>query len=109
MTALGRGSEGFLALRHRGYRIYFAGMLARGTGVWMQFIAIPWLAVEQGATALQVGIVSACLFVPALFIAPLGGVMADRVDRLTVLLAAQFGAAAKLVPRASQDATAPGG
>lgn len=93
MTSRLRSSEGFRALGHRGYRLYFVGMLARGTGVWMQFIAIPWLAVEQGATPVQVGIISAFLFLPALFISPFGGVMADRVNRASVLLAAQVGAA----------------
>src|SRR5919106_4377105 len=91
-SSVGRG-EGFRALRHRGYQIYFVSMLARGTAVWMQFIALPWLAVERGATALQLGIVSACLFLPALVLSPLGGVLADRVNRLTVLFAAQVGAA----------------
>ena len=93
MTSFLERSEGFVALRHRGYRLYFAGMLARGIGVWMQFIAIPWLAVERGATPFELGIVSACLFLPALLISPIGGVVADRVNRLTVLLLAQVGAA----------------
>jgi MFS family permease len=97
VTSLVGRREGFRALSHRGFQIYFASMLARGTAVWMQFIAIPWLAVERGATALQLGIVSACLFLPALFLSPLGGVLADRVDRLTVLLLAQFGAAAHAI------------
>lgn len=93
MRATPRRSDGFRALRHRGYRIYFAGMLARGTCVWMQFIAIPWLAVERGASPLQLGIVSACLFLPTLFVAPLGGVLADRVNRSAVLIATQVGGA----------------
>jgi MFS family permease len=85
--------EGFRALRHRGYRIYFAGMLARGMSVWMQFIAIPWLAVERGAAPLELGIVSACLFLPTIVVAPMGGVVADRVNRSAVLLATQVGGA----------------
>jgi MFS family permease len=89
-----RRPEGLVALGHRGYRLYFVSMLARGTAVWMLFIAIPWLAVERGATPLQLGIVSGCLFLPALFLSPFGGVLADRVDRLKVLLAAQVAAAA---------------
>jgi len=93
MRVTSQRNEGFRALRHRGYRIYFAGMLARGTAVWMQFIAIPWLAVERGAGPLQVGIVSACLFLPTLFIAPLGGVLADRVNRSAVLIVTQVGGA----------------
>ena len=96
MTAAGR-RDGFRALRHRGYRIYFAGMLARGTSVWMQFIAIPWLAVERGATPFELGVVSACLFLPTIFVAPLGGVVADRVNRSAVLIATQAGGAVHAV------------
>ena len=88
-----RQSEGLAALRHLGYRIYFAGMLARGTAVWMTFVALPWLAVERGATPLQLGVVTAALFVPTFFISPFGGVLADRVNRLSVLLVTQMGAA----------------
>lgn len=97
MTAAASRREGFSALRHRGYRIYFAGMLGRGTSVWMQFIAIPWVAVERDATPLEVGIVSACLFLPTIVVAPLGGVVADRMNRSAVLIATQLGGAVHAV------------
>ena len=38
------------ALKHPGFRIYFVGMLFRGASMWMPLVAIPWLAVELGAT-----------------------------------------------------------
>jgi MFS family permease len=68
-------------------------MLARGMTVWMQFIAIPWLAVDRGAAPLELGIVSASLFLPTIFVAPLGGVIADRLNRSAVLIATQAGSA----------------
>jgi predicted MFS family arabinose efflux permease len=90
MTARLLRSDGLVALRHRGYRIYFYGMLARGIGAWMQLVAIPWLAVELEATPLELGIVTACLFASTVIIAPFGGVLADRVSRDTVLIANQL-------------------
>jgi MFS family permease len=90
MTGTLLRSEGLVALRHRGYRIYFYGMLVRGVGAWMQLVAIPWLAVELGATPLELGIVTACLFASTVLIAPFGGVLADRVDRDTALIANQL-------------------
>jgi MFS family permease len=86
--------RGFRALHSPGFRIYFVGMLLRGLAMWMPLVAIPWLAVELGATAAEVGVVSAAFYLPTLFVGPLGGVMADRVDRRNVLVAAQLFAAA---------------
>jgi MFS family permease len=97
MTAAASRREGFSALRHRGYRIYFAGMLGRGTSVWMQFIAIPWVAVERDASPIEVGVVSACLFLPTIVVAPFGGVVADRMNRSAVLIATQLGGAVHAV------------
>jgi len=90
MTARLLRSEGLVALRHRGYRIYYYGMLARGIGAWMQLVAIPWLAVELEATPVELGIVTACLFASTVVIAPFGGVLADRVNRDVVLIANQL-------------------
>jgi MFS family permease len=85
--------SGFRALRYRGFQIYFGGMLARGIAVWMQLILIPLLAVQLGASPVELGIITALLFLPTLFIAALGGVLADRVDRARVLIGTQIGTA----------------
>ena len=85
--------HGFRALRFPGFRIYFVGMLFRGASMWMPLVAIPWLAVELGATPAQVGIVTGFFFLPTLFVGPMGGVLADRVERRNVLVVAQLFAA----------------
>ena len=81
--------HGYRALKHPGFRIYFVGMLFRGASMWMPLVAIPWLAVELGATPAQVGIVTGFFFVPTLFVGPMGGVLADRVSRRNAMIAAQ--------------------
>jgi len=86
--------HGFRAFRHPGFRIYFAGMLFRGLAMWMPLVAIPWLAVELGATPAQIGIITGFFFLPTLFVGPMGGVLADRVERRNVLIGAQLFAAA---------------
>ena len=85
--------SGFRALNSRGFQIYFVGMLARGTAVWMQLVMIPLLAVQLGATPVELGIITALLFLPTLFIGALGGVLADRVDRARVLIVSGIGSA----------------
>lgn len=86
-------SPGFGAFRHLGFRVYFAGMLVRGTAVWMQLVSLPWAAVEAGASAGELGVITALQFLPTLVISPIGGVMADRWDRARILLLTQVGSA----------------
>ena len=81
--------HGYRALKHPGFRIYFVGMLFRGASMWMPLVAIPWLAVELGATPAQVGIVTGFFFLPTLFVGPMGGVLADRVNRRNAMIVAQ--------------------
>ncbi len=85
--------RGFRALRSKGFRIYFVGMIFRGLSMWMPLVAVPWLAVELGATPAEIGIITGFFFLPTLFVGPMGGVLADRVERRTVLVAAQLFAA----------------
>jgi MFS family permease len=80
---------GFRALKHVGFRIYFVGMLFRGASMWMPLVAIPWLAVELGASPAEVGIVTGFFFLPTLVVGPMGGVLADRVNRRNAMITAQ--------------------
>ncbi len=84
--------RGFSALRHRNYRLYWLGQMVSLSGTWMQSVSQPWLVLLLGGTPLQLGTVLALQFAPALFLAPIGGVMADRVDKRKALIAAQAGA-----------------
>jgi MFS family permease len=86
-------SSGFGAFRYAGFRIYFVGMVARGAAMWMPLVAIPWLAVETGSTAAEIGAITALFFLPTLFIGALGGVLADRAERRNVLVMTQTAAA----------------
>jgi MFS family permease len=85
--------RGFRALHWPGFRIYFVGMLFRGLAMWMPLVSLPWLAVELGATPAEIGLITGCFYLPTFFVGPLGGVLADRVQRRNVLVAAQLGAA----------------
>ncbi|HEY7452661.1 MAG TPA: MFS transporter, partial [Candidatus Limnocylindria bacterium] len=66
--------RGFGALRHRNFRLYWSGQVVSLVGTWMQSVSQPWLVLELGGSAFQVGTVIALQFAPALFLAPLGGV-----------------------------------
>jgi MFS family permease len=78
--------RGFAAMRHRNYRIYWFGQIGSLVGAWMQSVAQPWLVLELGGSPLQLGLVLAFMFAPSMFLAPIGGVLADRVDKRRTLM-----------------------
>ena len=80
-------SRGFTAMRHPNYRRFWFGQIGSLVGAWMQSVALPWLVLQLGGSPLQLGLVMAFMFGPSLFLAPLGGVLADRVDKRRMLIA----------------------
>jgi MFS family permease len=83
MLALG---SGFSAVRHRNFRLYWIGQIVSLVGTWMQSVSQPWLVLLLDGSPIQLGAVLALQFAPALALAPLGGVIADRVDKRRLLL-----------------------
>jgi predicted MFS family arabinose efflux permease len=81
--------RGLAALRHRNYRLFWYGQIVSLIGTWMQSVSQPWLVLLLGGSPLQLGTVLALQFLPAMFLAPLGGVLADRVDKRKILMVAQ--------------------
>ncbi|HEX5579216.1 MAG TPA: MFS transporter, partial [Candidatus Limnocylindria bacterium] len=84
--------RGMAALRHRNYRLYWFGQIVSLVGTWMQSVSQPWLVLLLGGSPLQLGTVLALQFAPAMFLAPLGGVLADRVDKRKILMVTQVAA-----------------
>ena len=74
-------------MRHPNYRRYWFGQVGSLVGAWMQSVALPWLVLQLGGSPLQLGLVMAFMFGPSMFLAPLGGVLADRVDKRRTLVA----------------------
>lgn len=83
----------FSSLRIRNYRLYFIGQTISVSGVWMQRVAQSWLVLELTGSGTAVGLVTAMQFLPILVLAPLGGVVADRVDKRRLLYLTQTSAA----------------
>jgi MFS family permease len=80
-------TRGFVAMRHPNYRRYWFGQIGSLVGAWMQSVALPWLVLQLGGSPIQLGLVMAFMFGPSLFLAPLGGVLADRLDKRRALVA----------------------
>lgn len=80
----------FRALRHRNYRLYFAGQIISLSGSWLQTIAQGWLVFELTHSAFWLGFVGFLNFLPLSFFSLLGGSIADRFSKQKLLLTLQI-------------------
>jgi MFS family permease len=75
--------------RHRNFRLFWGGQTVSLVGTWMQSVAQGWLALELTNDAFMVGLVSAAGALPVALLSLYGGVVADRHDRLRLVLIMQ--------------------
>lgn len=80
----------FRALRHRNYRLYFAGQSISLIGTWMQQMAIGWLVYRITNSPFMLGFVGFLSQAPSLIFTPLAGVIADRYNRHRILVVTQI-------------------
>lgn len=79
-------SHAWRALRHRNFRLFFAGQSISLIGTWMTRVATSWLVYRLTHSALLLGTVGFAGQIPTFLFAPLAGVVVDRIDRRQVLL-----------------------
>ena len=79
----------FSSLSIRNYRLYFIGQAISVSGTWMQAVAQSWLVLQLTGSGTAIGLVTALQFLPMLFLAPWGGVIADRFDKRSLLIVTQ--------------------
>src|SRR3954462_319230 len=75
--------------RHPNFRLYWGGALCSNVGTWMQTLAQSWLVYQLTGSALLLGAVNFLQGIPALFLALVGGVLADRIERRRLMLVTQ--------------------
>jgi MFS family permease len=74
------------ALRHRTFRIVFFGAFASNIGTWMQNVVLGAYAFDITHSSTFVGVVIFAQLGPALLLAMVGGLIADKVDRKRFLI-----------------------
>ncbi len=79
-------SHAWRALRHRNFRLFFGGQSISLIGTWMTRIATSWLVYRLTKSALLLGTVGFAGQIPTFVLAPLAGVIVDRIDRRKVLV-----------------------
>jgi MFS family permease len=89
LSAASRLSVTLRALKHRNFQLFFSGQLISLVGTWMQSIAEDWLVYRLTGSSLLLGAVGFASQIPVFLVAPLGGIVADRYNRRSVVIATQ--------------------
>ena len=76
-------------LRHRDFNLYWSGVILSEIGTRGTFAAVLYHVYQLSGSSLQVGLVGLAQAVALLVILPLGGAIADRLDRRRLLQASQ--------------------
>src|SRR3990172_9434453 len=84
----------FSSLRYRNFRLLFAGSLAEHAGQMIEMAGISYLLYDMTRSATLLMLMGFVRAVPHLILPPLGGVVADRMDRRHLLALTLLGMAA---------------
>jgi MFS family permease len=81
-----RGWTAFQPLRHRNFALVWTAALVSNVGTWMETVAVGDLVAVRTGQAGWTGLVAAAAFLPMGLMGPIGGAIADRVDRRRFML-----------------------
>ena len=99
------------ALRQRDFALLFTGGLVSNVGTWMETVAVGALVVAATDQAIWAALVAVAAFLPIGALSPVGGALADRLDRRRFIIGANLvegGLATVLALLAWSDRARPG-
>ena len=79
----------FRSLETPAYRSWFFSQVLSASGTMTQSVATSWLLLRLTGNGVDLGLMSACAFLPSLVIGPYAGALVDRVDRRKLLILTQ--------------------
>jgi MFS family permease len=85
-----KGLHPFSSLHNTDYRYLWIGNFFNMVGFWIQMVTVGWLVWELSGSATMVGITGGLRSFPFIVMGPLGGVLADRLDRRRLLMMTQM-------------------
>ena len=80
----------FAALTYRNFRLFWFGSVISLTGTWMHSAAQGWLVFELTNSPFYLGLTSTASTLPILLFTLLGGVVADRMSKKTIIMTTQI-------------------
>ncbi len=78
-----------IALRERNFRLYWLGQAVSNTGNWIQVVALGWFILQLNGSPVALGWLGLAQFLPIAALSLVGGVLADRFPRRSLLLVTQ--------------------
>lgn len=78
-------------LRHRNFALLWSASAVSTVGTWMQSVAVGALVTERTGRAGWTALVAVAAFLPIGLLAPVGGALADRLDRRKWMAVGTFG------------------
>ena len=93
----------FSSLSNRNYRYYFSGQSLSMIGTWMQSVTQSWLVYASTRSGFQVGLIVALQTLPILILGPIGGTIADRYSKYSILFWTQAAAGVQALVLAGLD------
>ena len=79
-------------LRNRNYALLFTGQLSSLIGDQLYVVALPFLVLGHAGVR-ELGLVLMCFGIARIATVPIGGVLADRMDKRKLMLLTDFGRA----------------
>ena len=89
-TRAGTRFQIFSALRYSNYRWFWLNSAAQSMAQGMQFLIMGLLVLDLTDSSYQLGLVFVAYGIPNLLFAMLGGIIADRADRLKLLISTRL-------------------
>ena len=83
-------SSFFVALYYREYRLFWLAGAFSNIGMWALIYGRLWLMHELTDNHIMLGVVTLSSLGPVIILSPLGGVIADQVDRLKLVIISRF-------------------
>ena len=74
------------AFGHRDFVYVWSGALVSNIGTWMETLAVGVFVTTVTGSAEAMGAIAALTYLPPAILSPLGGALADRMDRRTLLI-----------------------
>lgn len=81
--------QAFAALDAPLFRRWFFSQILSASGTITQGVALSWLVLRLTGSAIDLGLMSSCTFLPMILAGPWSGVLVDRVDRRRLLIVTQ--------------------